>query len=168
MRLREPAAPASQQLGRLQGGEGPRIPDQGSSQKHFRIATIVLSAGGLLGSEEMAFFDHMSARGEARAELRFTSGFSSGLAKPFYLATGGRGTLSTGLPCLVAGSTDSDGDGLDDGCDCEPFDPTDREPVEVGQLQAQPLGGDHSFFALADEDGFAVSNCFLHEVMAEE
>jgi len=55
----------------------------------------VLSAGGLLSPSEMAFFDHMAARGEARVELPFTAGLSSGITKPFYLATGERGTLST-------------------------------------------------------------------------
>jgi hypothetical protein len=66
-----------------------------ASQRDFTMATLVLSAGRLLTQEEMAFFDHMAARGEARVELPFTLGFSRGMTKPFYLATGGRATLTT-------------------------------------------------------------------------
>jgi hypothetical protein len=88
---------------------GPRSPGVGSAQTNFRIASIVLSAGRLLTPDEMAFFDHMSARAEATSELRFTEGFSSGTTKPFFLATGGRATLTTvpepkGWLMLVAGT----------------------------------------------------------------
>jgi len=48
-----------------------------------------------LTAEEMAFFDYMAGRGAARTELTYTSGFSRGLTKPFYLATGGRAALKT-------------------------------------------------------------------------
>lgn len=74
---------------------GTREPVYGSARSEFRFATIVLSTGRLLSPEEMAFFNHMAARGEATTELHFTSGFWEGTTKPFYLATGGRGTLST-------------------------------------------------------------------------
>jgi hypothetical protein len=77
---------------------GPRVPGEGNSQAQFRMASIILSANSLLNVDEMAFFDHMSARGEATSELPFTSGFSSGTTKPFFLATDGRATLSTDLP----------------------------------------------------------------------
>jgi hypothetical protein len=88
---------------------GPRSPGVGSAQTNFRIASIVLSAGRLLTPDEMAFFDHMSARAEVTSELRFTEGFSSGTTKPFFLATGGRATLTTvpepkGWLMLVAGT----------------------------------------------------------------
>ena len=75
--------------------DGPRLPGWPETQKEFSIATIVLSAGRLLTASEMAFFHHMAARGSATEELRFTSGFASGMTKPFHLATGGRGTLKT-------------------------------------------------------------------------
>jgi hypothetical protein len=74
---------------------GTREPGYGSARREFHFATIVLSAGRLLSPEEMDFFNHMAARGEATTELHFTSGFWEGTTKPFYLATGGRGTLST-------------------------------------------------------------------------
>jgi hypothetical protein len=59
------------------------------------MASIILSVGGLLTADEMTFFDHMSARGQATSELPFTSGFLSGTTKPFFLATDGRATIST-------------------------------------------------------------------------
>jgi hypothetical protein len=74
---------------------GPRVPGEGNSQAQFRMASIILSADSLLNVDEMAFFNHMSARGEATSELPFTSGFLSGTTKPFFLATDSRATLST-------------------------------------------------------------------------
>jgi hypothetical protein len=76
---------------------GPRVPDSLVSQKDFGLGTIVLSQGRMLSAGEMAFFDHMAARGEANTELFFTEGFSSGFTKPFFLATGQRATLTTKL-----------------------------------------------------------------------
>jgi hypothetical protein len=67
----------------------------GNSQTQFHMASIILSVGGLLTVDEMTFFDHMSARGQATSELPFTSGFLSGTTKPFFLATDGRATIST-------------------------------------------------------------------------
>jgi hypothetical protein len=74
---------------------GPRLPAPAEAQKEFRLATIVLSKDRLLSAAEMAFFDHLAARGEATTELPFTSGRVQGTTKPFFLATGRRATLST-------------------------------------------------------------------------
>lgn len=74
---------------------GERVPPAGEAQTDFRLATIVLSHGRLLSADEISFFHHMAERGEAREELPFTSGFSAGTTKPFYVATGGRATLTT-------------------------------------------------------------------------
>ena len=74
---------------------GPRVPDHLNSPRSFSTATIVLSRDRLLNADEMAFFTHMAARGEARTQLQFTSGFARGLTKPFFLATGGRATMTT-------------------------------------------------------------------------
>lgn len=74
---------------------GTRDPPVGEAQTDFRLATIVLSYGSLLDEDELAYFHHMAERGEAREELSFTSGFAFGTTKPFFLATGGRATLST-------------------------------------------------------------------------
>ena len=78
--------------------EGPRIPDASSSQKEFRVATIIVSGERLLNDEEMTFFDHFAARGEATQPLPFTSGRSGGITKPFFVATQGLGTLETSIP----------------------------------------------------------------------
>ncbi len=75
--------------------DGTRVPAAPDAQTHFKIATIILSTGRLLDTNEMAFFDFMAARGEATSEQPFTSGLARGVTKPFFLATGGRGTLST-------------------------------------------------------------------------
>ena len=88
--------------------DGIRRPAFSESQKDFRIATIVLSKDRLLTPDEMAFFDHMAARGEAREPLHYTSGFSEGTSYPWYLATGARSTLSSSIcPVIVdGGATD--------------------------------------------------------------
>ena len=48
--------------------EGPRIPAVGDSQTSFNMATIVLSDGGLLSAEDMAFFFSEYREGTATAE----------------------------------------------------------------------------------------------------
>jgi hypothetical protein len=79
--------------------EGPRIPDSSVSQKLFRVATVIVTKERLLNKNEMEFFDHFAARGEAAELLPFSSGFAKGMTKPFFLATGGRASLIT---CIVA------------------------------------------------------------------
>lgn len=76
---------------------GPRIPAFGEAPTVFRIATVVVSLDRLLSADEMAFFDHMAARGAAREPLFYSSGFVSGTTSPFYLATGRRATLDPAL-----------------------------------------------------------------------
>ncbi|HEX2239988.1 MAG TPA: IPT/TIG domain-containing protein [Actinomycetota bacterium] len=74
------------------GTDGTREPGVSSSQKNFRVAAIVLSHGELLSPTEMAFFDHMAARAEARE--RFTVRTPT---DPFHVATRGVGTLTSAL-----------------------------------------------------------------------
>ena len=93
--LAGPVVPVT--IGDIIASNGPRVPAAGDAPTEFRLATIVLSKGRLLTPEEMAFFDHMAARGESRVELPFTTGLSRGVTKPFFLATGGRASLSTTL-----------------------------------------------------------------------
>jgi hypothetical protein len=76
---------------------GPRVPAFGQARTAFSYATIVLSAGRLLTPDELSFFDHMAARGEATTPLPYTSGFAFGTTLPFALATNGRGQLSTAI-----------------------------------------------------------------------
>jgi hypothetical protein len=82
-------------IGDITSYNGARVPDYTQSLKTFKLAAIILSKDRLLSSSELSFFNHMAERGEATTELRFTSGFVSGMTKPFYLATGGRATLTT-------------------------------------------------------------------------
>ena len=76
---------------------GPRDPAYGAAPTSFRMGTIVLSAGRLLSADEMAYFDHLAARGEALTPLQFTSGLARGTTKPFYVATKQRGRLVTAV-----------------------------------------------------------------------
>ena len=75
---------------------GHRLPDHTTSQKHFRMATIVVSDRPL-STREMSFLDHFAARGEAKTPLPFSSGLVSGTSLPWFLATDSRSTLSTTL-----------------------------------------------------------------------
>jgi hypothetical protein len=77
--------------------DGARVPDVTTSQKEFRVATIVVTRERLLTDDELAVFDYFSARGEATTPLTFSSGFAKGTTNPFRLATRGVGTLITSL-----------------------------------------------------------------------
>lgn len=74
---------------------GARDPAYPAAPASFHVGTIVLSAGRLLSADEMAYFDHMAARGESTTPLTYTSGLARGTTKPFYLATKQRGRLVT-------------------------------------------------------------------------
>ena len=74
---------------------GARTPAAGTAQREFKMATIVLTRGGILTREEFAFFEHVAARGEKTLALPFANGITRGTTQPFFLATGGRATLST-------------------------------------------------------------------------
>jgi hypothetical protein len=77
--------------------QGPRRPDVSTSQKAFRVATIIVTKERPLNDDELALFDYFAARGESTVPLPFSSGFEKGTAKPFYLATRGLGSLNTQL-----------------------------------------------------------------------
>ena len=83
---------------------GERIPSSENSQKQFRLATLVVS-DSLITPEEMSFYNYFSKRAELRESVFFSGGFSKGLAKPFYLSTGGRGELFTHITDSVLGFT---------------------------------------------------------------
>jgi hypothetical protein len=91
--LRGPVVPFT--IDSLVARPGARDPAYPAAPNSFRVGTIVLSAGRLLTADEMAFFDHMAARGEATTPLPFTSGLVRGTTKPFYVATAQRGRLTT-------------------------------------------------------------------------
>jgi hypothetical protein len=77
--------------------EGARSPAYPSAPRVFTVATVVLSRGRLLTNAELAFFDHMTLRGEALTTLPYQAGLLRGDTKPFFVATGGRGRLQTSL-----------------------------------------------------------------------
>ena len=54
---------------------------------------------------------------------------------------------------------DSDGDGAGDYCDCQPFDPTDRRPVEVNPVSVGKTGtiANLSWGAVAGADAYSVT-----------
>jgi hypothetical protein len=84
-------------VGDVIAAQGPRRPDVSTSQKVFRVATIIVTKERLLNDDELALFDYFAARGESTVPLPFSSGFEKGTTKPFYLATRGLGSLNTQL-----------------------------------------------------------------------
>lgn len=75
---------------------GSRQPDASEAPRQFRVGAIVMSFGRLLSPEEMAFYDMLVERGEAREPLpSIATDLDEGvpLVLPFYLATGGRAEL---------------------------------------------------------------------------
>ena len=75
--------------------DGPRNPSYANAQRNFRMATIVLSRGGLLSREELSFFNHMALRGELEGDLPSIEVATRTRTLPFFAATGGRGSLTT-------------------------------------------------------------------------
>ncbi|HEX7676525.1 MAG TPA: hypothetical protein VF713_00260 [Thermoanaerobaculia bacterium] len=76
---------------------GPRSPGASSAQKLFDVAVVVISRDRLLTDDEMAILEYFAARGEATISLPYTSGFSRGTTKPFYVATRGLGRVDLRL-----------------------------------------------------------------------
>ena len=77
---------------------GERVPATASAQRDFTMACLVLTYGRLLTAAEMTFFDSACARAETRTVLTTIDGLATEQASGFYLATGGRATLTTRLP----------------------------------------------------------------------
>ncbi len=77
---------------------GERIPSSANAQRDFTMACLVLTYGRLMTASEMAFFDAACARGETKTVLTTVDGLATEQAPGFYLATGGRATLTTKLP----------------------------------------------------------------------
>jgi hypothetical protein len=145
--------------------DGARSPGVADSQKSFRTGTLVLSSGRLLNASEMAFFDHMAARGEATSPLTYTSGLDRGTGLPFYLATGKRASLTTRLvggPSVSltvsasgsgAGSVTSSPAGIDCGSACvASFDAASKVTLAAAPASGSTFsgwGGDCSGTALS-------------------
>lgn len=77
--------------------EGARVPAYPAAQDTFRMATIVLSRGRLLASDELAFYNHLAQRSEAETQMTTVSVTTRLPTLPFALATGGRGRLLSRL-----------------------------------------------------------------------
>jgi hypothetical protein len=77
---------------------GERVPSTASAQRDFTMACLVLTYGRLMTASEMSFFDAACARAETRTGLTTVDGLATEQASGFYLATGGRATLTTKLP----------------------------------------------------------------------
>jgi len=76
---------------------GARVPAAAASQKFFDVAVVVISRDRLLTDDEMAVLEYFAARGEATTALPYTSGFSRGTTKPFFVATRGLGHVNLRL-----------------------------------------------------------------------
>jgi hypothetical protein len=86
---------------------GVRTPNVNSSQKSFRIATIIVS-DSLLSKEEMAFYDFFSSRAGLKTGVYVEEGFSAYTGLPFGPCTGGRGELNSVVdPTLMVTPTTS-------------------------------------------------------------
>jgi hypothetical protein len=78
--------------------DGVRVPPAAASLR-LKTATIVITRRRPLTRAEMAFFDYFAARGESLVPIPFSLGFEKGIAKPFAVATQGRGTLDAKVAC---------------------------------------------------------------------
>lgn len=81
---------------------GPRVPSVATSPKYFHVGTILIS-DSLLSQEAMSFYDYFAARAGLRYPVRFSSGFLKDVAKPFFVATGGRAELDPRITMTTGG-----------------------------------------------------------------
>jgi hypothetical protein len=77
---------------------GTRTPSSATAQRQFAAACVVLTYGRLMTATEMAFFDAACARAETKTPVPWLNGATVTTVPGFYLATGGRATLTTRLP----------------------------------------------------------------------
>jgi hypothetical protein len=74
-------------------GANQRVPDFNSSQKRFRVATILVTKSGLAPVEAMRLYDFFAARCAAKAQVPYHQGSIKAMAKPFRVVTNGAGRL---------------------------------------------------------------------------
>jgi len=75
---------------------GPRVPAYPNTQRDFRVGVIVVS-DTKLSPEAMAYYDYFARRADSRTSLPIHQGFAYGSGNPFFVATGGAGTLTSRL-----------------------------------------------------------------------
>jgi hypothetical protein len=81
---------------------GNRTPSSAVSQKKFKVATIIVS-DSLLTPDEIAYFHFMTLRAESKVQLPSRDGLINPIGNPFFLATGGRGSLDVQLSSPTVG-----------------------------------------------------------------
>lgn len=72
---------------------GPRVPAAGSTRTELAVATVVVSHDRLLEPQEMAWFEHLAARGELREPVLVSAGRLVNMQNPWYVATRQLGTI---------------------------------------------------------------------------
>jgi hypothetical protein len=88
---------------------GARSPSHSESKRRFRVGTVIVSDVGLLPERAMRLYDHFAARGSATEIVSFSDGFAQGEAKPFYVATKGRGCLNMAIKRRILVDASRDG-----------------------------------------------------------
>jgi hypothetical protein len=81
-------------IGQITAAKGARSPDAATAQRDFRCATIILSEQ-LLPPASLALYDFLARRAEAKQTLTFADGLLQGTCNPWFLATGGRSTMTS-------------------------------------------------------------------------
>jgi hypothetical protein len=81
---------------------GPRVPSSATSQKSFRVATIVLTRDRLLTDDEMTLFEFFASRGELKTPVNVSAGLSKYVSNPWYVATRGLSTVDLRITTLPA------------------------------------------------------------------
>ena len=76
---------------------GARVPAYPAAQRDYTVGVIVVSDAPL-SDEAMAFYDFFSRRADARVPLAVHEGLVQQVDAPFFLQTGGRGTLAAKFP----------------------------------------------------------------------
>jgi uncharacterized protein (TIGR03437 family) len=78
-------------------GAGTRVPDVTTSQKQFRLTTILLTRDKLLDDNAMSFYSYFARRAEEAGEVPTHIGFTKQSGKPFSIATQGKASWSLQL-----------------------------------------------------------------------
>lgn len=76
---------------------GSRVPDSTTSQKSFRVATIVVTRDRLLNDDELNSYDFFARRADGHTALAVSQGLAKETNKPFWLATRGVASLSSSI-----------------------------------------------------------------------
>lgn len=88
---------------------GARAPDFATSQKCFRVATILVSRDGLAAPDTLRLYDHFASRLSATSPQAYTDGFVQGTALPFSTVTGGAGCLHSRIKQHILIDSSRDG-----------------------------------------------------------